>query len=1182
MKLIFSLAFAFVLQFSFAQKTLPQSYAQKPFSPLKASFTPDTLIQQEMVSLRQSSMEQQPCSGPTIIQCGETLYNQDNYGVGIGQAKPVFWSSNFSSVHYENCDINPLWNYNAPDRLFRFTLAFPATVNIHMENISGGDLDMFLLSNCFPAECVSASTFGGGSNEDISYYLNPGTYYIVVDGYNFEEGTFDLSLDFEGGCTRPCENSTMITCGQTLLFQNNKTFSGWVSNFDAFDYGDCGTPLYNYEAPDRIYQFELQGEAEVTISLDILNQAVDLDLFLMSYCEPPICYEKSINSTQFDDELIIVTLNPGVYYIVVDGFNYAEGDYHLSLQCGCNSPTTLNCGPILTGQTTAGQPNNYSANTYSACGISGVAPYGAPDKLYTFTLNQTEEVNISMEVLSANTNLDVFLLSSCNPAICYAYSNNTAPFESIQATLPPGTYYVIVDGFNGSQGNFNIQLSCNCTCIEALDLGVLRSCEGFEGFANNTLVSPNSVRWNKWSTTAGDAFVRSASGNKYLEMKPAGTPTPDVWFNLGTNATARYRLSFEMRVDTGKNGIYYVQHQAPNASGANSNTAYRVIFNSDGIGFVRLGLSNTNVATFSYPNGEWVDVVQIIDMSLDVAELWIDGEFVHAWKFSVGSNGSLLRLESLSFDADDASFSYRVDNICFRGQGPCTIPPTIDPICIENGAQYNNQTAAKCKLYTKDEEQPCANVCQFGGRFIYRGDNFSGTFDASDRAPSSVLTQPCVLQAYGNNLPPKLYADIYIFARQDNKNIGVNFSDNGNPNVRAFVFVCDSDEDNNGTCVDGEVCWEVIPSGGGSNVAINTCSEFYYVVITGTLGETYSNLNIIPNGNCPPNPPLIACGATVAGTVGTGNAPSIPFNNTTTYLQCYAGQRTYTGDESFYKFVLNQPTKVTINLTASAPNPSAMGVFLFSFLCGGNCLGYAENSAVNPSAKLEANLNEGIYYLVVDKDILAGNPNFTLNVTCENYPFLVTFTDFTGDLNCPSDAVAPPHIVSLKASPNYVDTDYFEFYYRDTNGQLTNNIEANQYWHNSSQPQNFSLRKDNEVADQLKCSYLQGDTFYVFMHQADNNGTFKQFLPTFAPSTGGGVTDSLKFRPGGFSFITKLTEISAINFVPEFSTLSIPSAASTRTMLFSSGEPWAVEKVNGPANWLTIDPTENTSAQKLT
>ena len=1002
---------------------------------------------------------------------------------------------------------------------------------------------------------------------------------------------------------QPCGSPTDIACGQTLSNQNNLASSGWTSNFGGPAYVNCGGNAgATYQAPDRLYQFTVNTATNVTITLDILQSAtVDLDLFLLSVCSPATCLAASRNNPPLDEAINSVFLNPGTYYIVVDGYGGDTGSFDISLSfssgCGgggggCNNLSPIACGELLNGQTTIGQANNFTASSYNACNVQNSSLFNAADKEYEFTLTSDQEVNISMEILSANTDLDMFLLSSCSPAICYDLSGSNTPFESIQTYLTAGTYYIVVDGFNGAQGNFNIQLSCTCNC--GFSVGDLLSCEGFEDFAPNSTVSPNSVRWNKWSNALGDASVQTDGSNQYLEMKPNGNPTPDVWFNLGTNTSGRYRLSFKMQVETGKKGIYYLLHQAPNSNGANANSAYTVFFDTDGFGYVLQGASPNNEAKFKYLAGEWVDVVQIIDLSQDVVELWVGGEFVDSWDFSIGSAGFQLRLDALNFDADDASYSYLVDDICFRGVGICGIA-IGDPVCIENGTQALNAYYAGCGLYTEDEITPCNTVCDFGGKFIYRGDKFSGSFDASDRAPWSVQTQSCVQLAYGADLPSSLFADIYVFSRPDDNDIIINYKDNGNPNVRAFVFACVGDtftvgkqqDMNNLLCADGEFCREFIPAGNTnfSSIALNACHNFYYLVIMGTLGETYSDLNIVPNGNCPSNPQIINCGDVVAGAVGfpLGGIPP-PFESVgEAYAACYSGFRQYTGGEEFYKFILDRPAQVTINLTASAPNPSPMGVFLFSFLCGSNCLDYAENTAFDASAILSANLSEGVYYLAIDKDQDVGNSNFTLSLNCNNYPYSISTESFIlGDFNCPTDPVPLPHLVLLNPSSTLVSTDYIEFYFKDVNGLPKGNLESSQYWHNDNSPQDFNLRAD-DLSDLPKCSYVEGDTFYVFIHQTEEGkSTYKQYEPTFAATTGGGITDSLKFRPGGTSRITKLTEIKTINFVPVPSTTTAPPAPSTRTMIFSSGVPWALERLTDPAPWLTISPTASTQTQTLT
>lgn len=226
MKPIFTLAlaFCFAIQFSFAQKTLPGS---------PAKFIPDpAALKAKAVLPPSASSAKEPCSSPTTIVCGVPLTNQDN--IGFNQNRPDqdslgsnFWTSNFSAADYENCvDYGPT-AYDAPDRLYRFTLNNPETVLIRMSNLASNvDLDMFLLDNCSPANCIAYSTLAAGEEELIEWPLDAGTYYIAIDGYYGSQGYFDLSLEYDGGCIDPCLNPVLITCGQTKGFQNNLGSSG--------------------------------------------------------------------------------------------------------------------------------------------------------------------------------------------------------------------------------------------------------------------------------------------------------------------------------------------------------------------------------------------------------------------------------------------------------------------------------------------------------------------------------------------------------------------------------------------------------------------------------------------------------------------------------------------------------------------------------------------------------------------------------------------------------------------------------------------------------------------------------------------------------------------------------------------------------------------------------------------
>jgi hypothetical protein len=856
----------------------------------------------------------------------------------------------------------------------------------------------------------------------------------------------------------------------------------------------------------------------------------------------------------------------------------------------CNTPTTITCGQLLTNQSTVGGTSNFNTSSYANCATGfGANDFFAPDRLYKFTLAAQSEVNLSVEILTSGADFDIFILSSCSPALCIGGSAGATGYEMVQVILPAGDHYLVVDGYNGAQGNFNIQLSCSCNCVEDDFIGDMIACENFEDYNTNDSLAAKSARWRKWASGEADGVIKTDVSDNYLRCEKLATQETDVLMNFGAWGAERFRLSFKMLVEPGKIGNYYVMHQFPGTTGLNPNIAYQVLFNPDGNGFVRLAGGSTNVASFEYANGTWTDIVQIIDLDLDRVDLWIGGQFVHTWTFSQGSLGTQKRLEGLNFDAHFNNYNYRVDNICLRTRiDPCFVTTEYNPVCIENGTTEDNNSIATCELYTPDEIALCTKVCDYAGNFIYRGDNFSGAFTASDQAPPSLRNWPQVQAAYGNNVPPNLYADIYVFSKQDADIIGINFQNNGNASVKGFVFVCSYEPFNptakpedtgaeNLACVDGEAWWATLTPNVTTTVAVNNCQNFYYIVITGVLGATYSNLNIIPNGDCDANPPVLTCGQTLSDVI-TG-APNGKFIATApAYVSCYNGTRTYAGGENFYKFTLTQPSDVTINLTATGATPAPMGVFLYSFLCGENCLGYAENTAFNASAALKAQLSAGTYYLVVDKALNSGSTGFNINVNCTPYSPTITENAFIfANYDCPTDHVAPAHLVKLNYSPTYDSSDYFRFYYRDTNGSPNSNDEAGQYWHNSDQPLDFNIFGD-DLTVAGKCSYTAGDTFLLYIFGQNNS---KEYKISYSPALGGGVTDELEFRPGGYSRITKLTEVDVVNFSAETSFLRTGPAAITLPLRFITNQDWNLAVVPTPVPWLTVDPTSGSSGKIL-
>jgi len=120
----------------------------------------------------------------------------------------------------------------------------------------------------------------------------------------------------------------------------------------------------------------------------------------------------------------------------------------------CSSAVTADCGGSY-GDDTTGSPSNVD---YYGCG--GWYESG-PEDVYVITTSSTGYIRASFSDMEPGVDLDVFILSDCNEGACEAYGNN----EAIYADAPPGTYYIVVDGYYGDAGSYMLDIACGgSTC----------------------------------------------------------------------------------------------------------------------------------------------------------------------------------------------------------------------------------------------------------------------------------------------------------------------------------------------------------------------------------------------------------------------------------------------------------------------------------------------------------------------------------------------------------------------------------------------------------------------------------------------------------------------------------------------------------------------------------------------
>lgn len=400
------------------------------------------------------------CSNPEPVACDETYNGDTNDG------QNVFDFYGFGST------------YSGKEYIHSFTPNTSGLAIIELKNLSA-NLDLFVLSSCNNTNAIASSTNIGTNAESIMVNLTAGqTYRIVVDA----KGTNTVSTyDLITGCMDPCEAPLPLECGEE---RTTSTFG--MKNY----YSQHGNSGPSWTGGETVYEFTTIG-GQTTINLD---PNVDLDLFLLSACDPVNNQIASSTNTGVTDESIQLNLAAGTYYIMVDGFNGSAGTYTLTLNCPseatCASPSGVIGDVMYQGDTDLGQDNINNHGAFSG--------WDGKELVYVYTPDESGPFEISLTNLSDD--VDLFLLDACDPVNAQLASSTQSGTTNELITfdlVANADYFIIVDGFGTATSTFNLLITTPTACdaVFEIDCADLNSSFSF-GVSGSTVNADNDYLYH--------------------------------------------------------------------------------------------------------------------------------------------------------------------------------------------------------------------------------------------------------------------------------------------------------------------------------------------------------------------------------------------------------------------------------------------------------------------------------------------------------------------------------------------------------------------------------------------------------------------------------------------------------------------------------------------------------------
>lgn len=435
---------------------------------------------------------QEACSAivNTSLVCNEWLNTQSNLDGDIIMSVVDVYCSDFG--------LN-----TGPERFYGFTAPTDGEYIFELDNLGTADLELFVLEGLFVGplvieqnlcpnvdNCLGTSTLPAGSDERVPVFLTAGqTVVAAVDGFNGAIGLFNIRVTCGNDCA---DQAIPLVCGQTDFGNNFSTGNDW----DIFDYGCAGLPTsVGFAGNDVVYEINHQG-GPFSVSLFSDNN-LDFDIFLFDDCSSgdANCFAASylgVTSSGLNiDNIYYNNLDAGQYFVIVDAqFSTTSGNFRITYNCNQFLPSqdVLTCGTTMYNNR---RSNGYTNSVANYCEQTGVAPGAGctgPERVFVFFPPKTGEYTFTLTPNTPGQDFEMFLLDNLGGDDIGIYSTSasacienpptlgtTNEGEQIIAFLnerPPRSLarhevYLVVDGFDGDEGEFTLTVECpdDCTSI---------------------------------------------------------------------------------------------------------------------------------------------------------------------------------------------------------------------------------------------------------------------------------------------------------------------------------------------------------------------------------------------------------------------------------------------------------------------------------------------------------------------------------------------------------------------------------------------------------------------------------------------------------------------------------------------------------------------------------------------
>jgi hypothetical protein len=221
--------------------------------------------------------------------------------------------------------------------------------------------------------------------------------------------------------------------------------------------------------------------------------------------------------------------------------------------------------------------------------------------------------------------------------------------------------------------------------------------DNFDNLSAGMGVAEQNAEWDTWDGSAGpDGEVSADYASSGANSAKIDGTSVDLVLPIGPYTTGKYDIKFNMLIPDGSSGAYFnALHQWTNSS---ANYEWAVDMFWDGNGLATWTSGGEAGGDYQTTPGVWFEIQVTADLDADMGYLYIDGNMIHSWQWSLdnadGTNG-LNQIAALDFygtNADAGSGLYYIDDVEVWESSGVYVQPIVaitEPSFFPNPANDN-------------------------------------------------------------------------------------------------------------------------------------------------------------------------------------------------------------------------------------------------------------------------------------------------------------------------------------------------------------------------------------------------------------------------------------------------------------------------------------------------------------